>query len=100
MASSDAAAIRRDYVRRLVALKLWHVWRLHKDGIDLRTALTERVDLCRMSTFIEGTESREPLDAEGWQRVLDELAAVYARHDADATSGEIEAEGGAALAFA
>ena len=98
MTTFDAVAIRRDYVRRLVALKLWHAWRLHKcDDVDLETALVTRVDLYRLSVFGTDAQGGGPEDAEGWQRVLDDLGAVYERHDADAMSSEIEVEGLALL---
>ncbi len=71
MEDLDAGAIRRDYLQRLVALKLWHAWRLHKQGqVDLSTALTERVDLFRLSVFCGDGPGTEPTDAEGWRRVL------------------------------
>lgn len=90
----DLIKMRREFVRGVTALKLWHAWRLQREeGSDFETVFAKRVKIQAMTVFAPDPASDKAEDAEGWERVLSELRGLYEGRRADTTSASIEAEG-------
>jgi len=90
----DPIAERTEYTRELTKLKLWYVWWLGRnEDVDFDAAMQSHVGIARMTSFWGDAANKSLADPEGWQRVADELRAVFAKHAGESSADEIETEG-------
>jgi len=94
-------AARRDYMQGLVRLSLWFVRKLVREGMDFAEAVNAKVDVYRNTTFCDSEHhvAKAPPGwrDEAWERMLERLRDLYDRHDGDADTSALEAEGYALL---
>jgi hypothetical protein len=92
-----AVAIRRELIEGYVPLCLHVAWRLTHAGLPFVEAVQYKVDIYCYTTLNDGKvlPDHPPVGwrNEGWERVLDQLREVFARHESDADSAALEREG-------